>query len=272
MLKDAHEVVEVEQGDELGLIGMQVKMDRKNRRVILMQPKFVQIVIDAFKVTKGAPSPNLNNMMNDDEEFSLVTNPKIFMSLNSLLIYGAKRTYPKIRPAVIRLLMIQAMRTYPKIRPAVICLSTKYNKANEMDIIKARRVAEYIFGCRLKHKLILVPKSMKLMSAADAAYAIHADAKSHTGGVVGFESDLFCYFGYVSSKQPVIAKSAREAELIAENKMGDYVEWSRELVKELGYPQGCVPMYVDSTCAMQMIKQGTGLFKRAKHIKVRFFG
>ena len=109
------------------------------------------------------------------------------------------------------------------------------------------------------------------MSAADAACAIHADAKSHTGGVVGFESDSSCYFAYVLSKQPVIAKSAGEAELIAENKTGDYVEWSRELVEELGYPQGCVPMYVDSMCAMQMIKQGTGSFKRAKHIKVRFF-
>ncbi len=30
-------------------------------------------------------------------------------------------------------------------------------------------------------------------------------------------------------------------------------------------------MLVDSTCTMQMVKQGTGSFKRAKHIKVRFF-
>jgi hypothetical protein len=30
-------------------------------------------------------------------------------------------------------------------------------------------------------------------------------------------------------------------------------------------------MLVDSTCAMQMMKQCTGLFKCAKHIKVRFF-
>ncbi len=36
-------------------------------------------------------------------------------------------------------------------------------------------------------------------------------------------------------------------------------------------PQQKVPMYVDSTCAMQMVKQGTGSFKRAKHIKVRYF-
>jgi hypothetical protein len=28
---------------------------------------------------------------------------------------------------------------------------------------------------------------------------------------------------------------------------------------------------VDSTCAMQLLKQGTGSFKRAKHIKVQYF-
>ena len=36
MLKDAYEAVEVEQGAELGLIGMQVKLDRLKKPVILM--------------------------------------------------------------------------------------------------------------------------------------------------------------------------------------------------------------------------------------------
>jgi hypothetical protein len=156
-------------------------------------------------------------------------------------------------------------------RPAVIKNSTKYNEATQDDLKKAIRVAQYVYGCKDTHKLILAPKSMKLIGAADASYGEHVDGKSHTGGVIGFESESSCYFAYVSSKQPVIAKSAGEAELIAENKIGDYIEWSRELLKELGYHQGKVPMYVDSTCAMQMLKQGTGSFKRAKHIKVRFF-
>jgi hypothetical protein len=76
---------------------------------------------------------------------------------------------------------------------------------------------------------------------------------------------------FLSCKQPVVAKSAGEAELIAQNRVDDMIEWARELLDELGYPQGKVRMCVDSTCAMQMIKQGTGSFKRAKHIKVRFF-
>jgi len=118
--------------------------------------------------------------------------------------------------------------------------------------------------------LILEPKSLNLVSAADASYAEHPDGKSHSGGAVGFVSDSSCYFGFVSAKQPMVAKSAGEAELIAQNKVGDLVEWAREMLNELGYLQKKVPILV-STCAMQMVKQGTGSFKRAKHIKVRYF-
>jgi hypothetical protein len=39
-------------------------------------------------------------------------------------------------------------------------------------------------------------------------------------------------------------------------------------MEELGYLQGKAHMHIDSTCAMQMIKQGTGSFKRARHILV----
>jgi hypothetical protein len=59
------------------------------------------------------------------------------------------------------------------------------------------------------------------VSAVDACYAEHTDGKSHTVGVVGFESDIWCSFAYVSDKQPVDAKSVDEVELIAENKIGD---------------------------------------------------
>ena len=104
---------------------------------------------------------------------------------------------------------------------------------------------------------MLAPKSLKIIGCADAAYATHADAKSHTGGVVGFESDRSCWIGIISGKQSIVAKSSGEAELIAENKVGDMIEWERQFMEELGYPQETVPIYVKSTCAMNMIKIGT---------------
>jgi hypothetical protein len=76
MLRKAYEVVEVEQGDEIGLIGMQVKIDRDEKLVILTQPKFVQSVIEKFEVSKAAPSPALNNMMGDDDTSALLKNQK----------------------------------------------------------------------------------------------------------------------------------------------------------------------------------------------------
>jgi len=62
---------------------------------------------------------------------------------------------------------------------------------------------------------------------------------------------MSCYYGFVSSKQPAVAKVAGEAKIIAQNKVGDLVEWARELLKELCFFfQKTVPMLVDSTCTM----------------------
>jgi uncharacterized membrane protein YheB (UPF0754 family) len=112
---------------------------------------------------------------------------------------------------------------------------------------------------------------MQMISCADASYAMHADAKSHTGGVVGFEFDKSCWTAVISGKQSVVAKSSGEVELIAENKVGDMVEWQMQFMEELGYTQGTVTMFVNNICAMNMIQNGTGSLKRAKHIKVRYF-
>ena len=92
------------------------------------------------------------------------------------------------------------------------------------------QVAEFIFGCKGKHKMILAPKPLKMMSASDASY----------GNMWMVRVAVLLAF--------VVAKSWR-------------------------LYCGCevrIPMYVDSTCAMQMMKQGSRSFKRAKHIEVRF--
>jgi hypothetical protein len=59
--------------------------------------------------------------------------------------------------------------------------------------------------------------------------------------------------------------------LIAVNKVGDYVEWAIQFLEELGYPQETVTIQQDNKCSMEILRAGTGSFKRAKHIKVRFF-
>ena len=76
---------------------------------------------------------------------------------------------------------------------------------------------------------------------------------------------------WLSTKQLVVALSTCESELIATSTVGCAVEWARQFIQELGYAQATIPIGVDNKCSMRLLEQGTGSFKRAKHIKVRFF-
>jgi len=252
MLRDAFNEITVERGDEIGIIGMTAKFNREAKSVSISQKKYAESVKRAFGVTRGAPTPALGDVFGEATNQALLSDQRDFMSKNALLMFGSTRSYPETKPTVTR-------------------LSSEYNKATEGDMAKARRVAEYIVGSIESHCLTLSPKSLQLIASSDASYAEHVDGKSHTGGCVGFESDSGCWFIHVSTKQPVVAKSSCEAELIAVNKVGDHVEWAIQLMEELGYPQGPVTIEQDNTCAMEIARQGTGSFKRAKHIKVRFF-
>jgi hypothetical protein len=175
LLKNKYHKVTIEIGDNLGLVEMQIDMNRDKKRVFLTQPKHVEHIINAFKVSKGAPNPALAKLMDDDDESPTLADQKEFMSKCAMLMYVSQWTYPEIRPAVIK-------------------LSTKYNKATELDYEKAVRVVEYIYGSKDNNCLMLAPKSLKLISYADASYAEHVDGKSRSGGVVGFVSETSCNF------------------------------------------------------------------------------
>jgi hypothetical protein len=205
VLKRKYEEVTVKIGEMINLTGMHVKIDYDKGQVILSQPKHVEKIVEVFGVSRSAPNPALANLMGDDDLYPILDDQRQFMSLCAMLMFVSQRTYPEIHPAAVK-------------------LSTKYNQATELDMIKARRVAEYIYGSKNSHCLVLAPKLLNLVSTADASYAEHVDGKSHSGGTIGFESEISCNFAFVSSKQPVVAKSAGEAELIVQNKVGDFVK------------------------------------------------
>ena len=76
---------------------------------------------------------------------------------------------------------------------------------------------------------------------------------------------------WLSTKQLVVVLSTCESELIATCTVDCAIEWARQLAQELGYAQSIIEISVDNKCSMRLLEQGTGSFKRAKHIRVRFF-
>jgi hypothetical protein len=251
MLQSAFGGLTVEFGDVLQIVGMHVKFDRINKRAEISQQHYAA-KLEEFGIDKGAVSPALSDFFVESEGDALLSDQRSFMSLNSYLMFGAKRTYPEILPEV-------------------VTLSTKYNKATVSDYAKAVRVAQYVYGTREEHSLVLSPVSLQIVATSDAADGIHSNGRGHTGGTVGFESDSGCWFSFISKAQPFVAQSSGEAELVAVNTVGNMADWARQFLEELGFSQRPLVMYQDSECSLKMLKKGTGSFKRAKHIKIRWF-
>jgi hypothetical protein len=79
MMKDKYDDLMIESGDELVLIGMQIRMDHVGRRVILTQPKQVAN-------TEGASSPASVKLM-EDEELQLLPDQADYMSKVAMLMF-----------------------------------------------------------------------------------------------------------------------------------------------------------------------------------------
>lgn len=58
----------MEEGDELGLILIQIKMDCENKQVILTQRTNIELIIIVYGVPIGALTPATVNLMGDAEE------------------------------------------------------------------------------------------------------------------------------------------------------------------------------------------------------------
>jgi hypothetical protein len=244
----------VEEGDTINIIGMTFVFDRVNKLVNVSQRGFIEKLTSARKVTKKAVTPATEDLYDEDPASPLLKDQIDFMSLNASCNWPGNRTYPEILPVT----------TY---------LSSRYRKATVADEKKAMRVVEFLNYNR-DHCLCLRPISYNIVAYADASYAESADGKSRTGGCIGFEGpdNNHSFWMFVSSKQPVVAKSSCEAELIAASTVCDYVVWLQETLEILGF-KGDKPatLYQDNKSAIQMAKKGSGTFKRAKHIKVRWF-
>ena len=243
----------MESGDELLIVGMKVVFDRVLKGANIFQFNNAN-KLKEFGISTGAATPTTSNFFYESEDDKLLDDKgqTEYRSLNSYLMFGSKRSYPEISVPV-------------------VTLSKKYNKATERDMGKAIRVAQYVYGTRYTHFLRLQPSSFQVIAMSDAADGINSNGRGQTGGVIGFESRTGAWFAFICKTQPVVAQSSGEAELNAVNTVGNFVDWAKQLMEELGFDQGPVPIFQDSECSLKMLQKGTGSFKRAEHIKIRWF-
>ena len=109
---------------------------------------------------------------------------------------------------------------------------------------------------------------MEIHTYVDASYGVHADGKSHTGGVISIGSGA----AFVkSSKQKLVSKSSTEAELIALSDMTSNIIWTREFLQHQGYYMNAASVYQDNTSTIALAEKGRSTSERTRHVNIRYF-
>ena len=204
---------------------------------------------------RAATSPAAENLFDtrDDEEAGVINGEQKdwFHTFTAKCLYLAKRSRPEILTTV-----------------AFLC--TRVTKSNLDDIKKLERLLSYLSGSR-ERGITLKPgvKGMQVRIFIDAAYGVHTDCKSSSGGVtvLGDAGPISA----TSNKQSIVTKSSSEAELVASSDLMNGPFHVRRLLVAQGYEPGPIVLYQDNLSCMALIAKGRAGSERTRHISIRYF-
>jgi hypothetical protein len=102
----------------------------------------------------------------------------------------------------------------------------------------------------------------------DATWADDTDDRKSTSGMVAMmNGGAICW---KSKKQPIIAQSSCESEIISACFGANEASFLRQLLSDIGYPQQTTRVYEDNTACLQISKNPGALSSRSKHFEIRW--
>jgi uncharacterized protein with FMN-binding domain len=104
----------------------------------------------------------------------------------------------------------------------------------------------------------------------DASYAVHRDAKSHSGVLIQIGDNGGTIF-VSSKKQKVVTLSSTESELVAVHDGLFRALWIQDICEEILQLQLPVIIYQDNLSTIQLLNSGNADRFKSKHINVRYF-
>ena len=103
----------------------------------------------------------------------------------------------------------------------------------------------------------------------DAAYAVHDNMRSQTGGCLSFGRGMV---HTKSSKQKLNTKSSTEAELVGLSDYVPYTLWMNNFLAAQGYKIKSSKVYQDNQSAIRMETNGrNSCTGNSRHVDIRYF-
>lgn len=171
--------------------------------------------------------------------------------------------------------LIHIIKTRPDIAYSVNRLATRSQHCTTRDYTALLRIVAYLeatshLGIRMQPGTWDAQAAPKLFGYLDAAYACHADSKSHTGYSFCFNDPLSAMFFSRTMKQTNVTLSSTEAENAAAVEATKEALWFRQLLSDLGFAQlEPTVMFSDSASMITLAAAFSGNHKKTKHYITR---
>jgi hypothetical protein len=165
--------------------------------------------------------------------------------------------------------MFLCKRARPDIDQAIGFLSSRVNEANEEDWKKLLRVLSFLKGTIDDVLTLEADDSNTLTWYIDAAFAVHADMKSHTGSIFTMGKGAITSG---STKQKINTRSSTESELIGVDDRISKVLWTKRFVEWQDFRVKTNIVYQDNTSTMKLEENGKASSgKRTRHFDIKYF-
>jgi hypothetical protein len=234
-------------------LGLTLDFTEDGKVVVRMEDYIEGLLDDAPADMDGeAPTPAAQHLftVNDNGEKLGLDDAELFHQLTAKLLFLGKRARPDIQAAV-------------------AFLTTRVREPDTDDYKKLARTVKYLRGTM---KLVLTLEADEIAVTkwwVDAAFGVHRDMKSHTGGTMSLGKGS----AYSTSlRQKLNTTSSTEAEVVGVADVMPMILWTRYSLEAQGYDMGESKLYQDNMSSILLEKNGRASSgKRTRHINIRYF-
>jgi hypothetical protein len=165
--------------------------------------------------------------------------------------------------------MFLCKRARPDINPVIGFLSSRVKEPNEGDWNKLLKALGFLKGTVNEVLTLEADDTQTLSWYIDAAFAVHADMKSHTGAVFTMGKGALVSD---SRKQRVNSRSSTESEIVGVDDEIHKVIWAKRFVEYQGFKVKHNIVYQDNTSSMKLEQNGKASSgKRTRHFDIKIF-
>ncbi len=160
-------------------------------------------------------------------------------------------------------------RSRPDIQTTIAFLCTRVKEPDEDDWKKLIRLLQYLNYSKDLFLTLSADTTNIIQWFSDAAFGVHPDMKSHTGGTMTLGKGSIIS---MSKKQKLNTKSSTEVELVGADDISDHLLWTNYFLEEQGYDIKDTILYQDNKSIMLLLNNGKfSSSKRTRHISIRYF-